>query len=131
MKSKNVIVLLLSLTLSLVLNAKPVVDNDIGLVVRSSPDAVIYPELSSNVYVVLAVEPLMIFEPVFVRTSEVTATENVIELPAEISVNAKCRDVDLCGTVKLYYKNITAPARPRSRTAHLHYDGGGGHGDPV
>jgi hypothetical protein len=131
MKSKNVIILLLSLTLSLVLNAKPMVDHDIGLSVRSSPEAVIYPGLASIVYVTIVLEPLSLIEPIFVRTNVVNATVNVIEIPADIPIISKCRDVDLQGTVKSYHKNITATARPRSRTAYLHYDGGGGHGSPA
>jgi hypothetical protein len=129
MKSKNVIVLLLSLTLTLVMNAKPVVDRDIGLVTRSSPEAVIVPALDNVVYEIVAIEPLTLSEPVFVRTTE-SSTSNIsvseIQVP---TIFPKCRDVDLCRLSETNY-NISARI-PRSRTAYLHNDGGGGHGEPV
>jgi hypothetical protein len=131
MKSKNVIVLLLSLTLSMVINAMPAVDNDIGLKVRS-PEVNFVPAPDSNVYATVGIEPLTMTEPVFVRTSVTAGTVGIISVSnTKVTIVPKCRDVDLRSPQNIYENIISASIPARNRTAHLHDDGGGGHGEPV
>lgn len=128
MKSKNVIVLLLSLTLSMVMNARPHVESDIGLT-RGSPCLDVTAVLIS--YNATDVEVInLILEPVVVRTSEPIINDISIQpIVTGQTVRSKCRDVDLKRTVKSYLRNITEMNRSRSNTIILHDDGSGGSGN--
>ena len=131
MKSKNVIVLLMSLTLSLVMNAMPSVERDIGLV-RGSPESKFSLIVVDYDYPIVFVKIVDFgYEPVSERTGK---TEKVYSEAITLTtpvICSKCRDVDLQGSVKTYIKNITASTRPRSNIVATLYDGGGGSGNEI
>lgn len=120
MKMKNVIVLLMSLTLSLVINASPV-ENDIGAT-RGSP--VILSSFENVDFTGVAIVEIVPGQTL-IRTSEVvTYVEDncLTNRPTQITIESKCRDVDLCSSdEKIISKKVAEINRSHSP---LHIDPG-------
>lgn len=133
MKMRILFTMLLSVTMSLVARSNPQIGYDTGT--RGSPESILIQPLDYLPTDLQIVETIV--GPVPLRTGiTILIINKASDLPVteQLSVNRKCRDVDLCPKTLRSINKIEANNKlilpSRNRIAYLRYhDGGGGHGN--